>query len=97
LGTDGRELPVEVFLTADARLDPVILAPGGRAAALVGWAGRKCHSIIVILSCNKAGPPSPPLGQRTTPQTEPDLLGKERNRLPAVANGVAAGPGGLGQ
>jgi uncharacterized protein DUF4232 len=39
LGTDGRELPVEAIITADARLRPVILAPGGRAAAPVGWAG----------------------------------------------------------
>jgi hypothetical protein len=38
-GADGRELAVEVFVTADARLRPVILAPGGRAAAPVGWAG----------------------------------------------------------
>jgi hypothetical protein len=36
LGADGRELPVEVFLTADARLRPVILAPGERAAAPSG-------------------------------------------------------------
>lgn len=39
LGTDGRELPVEAIITAELRLDPVILGPGGRAAAPVGWAG----------------------------------------------------------
>jgi hypothetical protein len=39
LGTDGRELPAEVIITADLRLPPMILDPGGRAAAPVGWAG----------------------------------------------------------
>jgi len=39
LGTDSRELPVEALITAEFRLPPVILAPGGRAAAPVGWAG----------------------------------------------------------
>jgi hypothetical protein len=39
LGTDGRELPVEVVITADLRLRPVILDPAGRVAAPVGWAG----------------------------------------------------------
>lgn len=39
LGVDGRELPVEVLITMEARDGPVILAPGGRAAAPVGWAG----------------------------------------------------------
>jgi Protein of unknown function (DUF4232) len=33
LGTDGRELPVEVVVTADMRLRPVILDSGRRAAA----------------------------------------------------------------
>jgi hypothetical protein len=39
LGTGGEQLPVEVIITAELRLPPVILAPGGRAAAPVGWAG----------------------------------------------------------
>jgi Protein of unknown function (DUF4232) len=39
LGTDGRELPVETVITVEARLQPVILQPGGRAAAPVEWAG----------------------------------------------------------
>jgi hypothetical protein len=39
LGTDGRELPVEALITMELRIRPVILAPGARAAARVGWAG----------------------------------------------------------
>jgi hypothetical protein len=39
LGTDGRELPVEALITLELHLDPVILDPGRRAAAPVGWAG----------------------------------------------------------
>jgi hypothetical protein len=39
LGMAGEQLPVGAIITADARLRPVILAPGGRAAAPVGWAG----------------------------------------------------------
>jgi hypothetical protein len=39
LGTDGRELPVEALITMELRLDPMILDPGRRAAAPVGWAG----------------------------------------------------------
>jgi hypothetical protein len=39
LGTGGEQLPVEVLVTADACLRPLILASGARAAALVGWAG----------------------------------------------------------
>ena len=39
LGADGRELTVEVLITMELRDGPVILAPGGRAAAPVGWAG----------------------------------------------------------
>jgi len=39
LGTDGRELPVEALTTMELRIQPVILAPGARAAAPVGWAG----------------------------------------------------------
>jgi hypothetical protein len=39
LGMAGEQLPVEAIITADARLRPVILAPGERAAAPVGWAG----------------------------------------------------------
>ncbi len=39
LGADGRELPVEMIITMEARLRPVILDPGRRAAAPVEWAG----------------------------------------------------------
>jgi hypothetical protein len=39
LGADGKQLPVEALTTMEARDQPVILAPGGRAAAPVGWAG----------------------------------------------------------
>ena len=39
LGTDDRELPVTALGTLELRLDPVILAPGRRAAAPLAWAG----------------------------------------------------------
>ena len=39
LGTDGRELPGTALVTSELRLDPVILDPGTRAAAPLGWAG----------------------------------------------------------
>lgn len=39
LGTDGRELPVTALVTSELRHDPVVLDPGSRAAAPVGWAG----------------------------------------------------------
>jgi Protein of unknown function (DUF4232) len=39
LGTDGRELPIVALTTMEFRIGPVILAPGARAAAPVGWAG----------------------------------------------------------
>jgi hypothetical protein len=39
LGADGRELPVEVIITMEARDQPAILAPSRRAAAPISWAG----------------------------------------------------------
>jgi hypothetical protein len=39
LGTDGHQLPVETIITLELRLPPVVLDPGARAAAPVGWAG----------------------------------------------------------
>ena len=39
LGIDGDQLPVEAIITLELRLRPVILDPGGRAAAPIGWAG----------------------------------------------------------
>jgi hypothetical protein len=44
LGADGKQLPVEALTTMEARDQPVILAPGGRAAARSGGpagAGRR--------------------------------------------------------
>ena len=37
--TPGHELPVEALTRMELPLDPVILDPGRRAAAPVGWAG----------------------------------------------------------
>jgi Domain of unknown function (DUF4232) len=39
LGADGKQLPVEALSTMEARDQPVILAPGERAAAPIEWAG----------------------------------------------------------
>jgi hypothetical protein len=52
LGTDGGRLPVEATITLEARIQPVILAPGGRAAAPVWWAGWCGDAAIGVVRVN---------------------------------------------
>jgi hypothetical protein len=99
LGTDGDQLPVEAIITMELRLQPLILAPGGRAAAPVGWAGWCGDAASGVVRVNWISgsavvevegprqPDCPDSGQATNLSSSRQLLSIQRfkkHQLPAV-------------